>query len=218
MGWPGKNHAKILFLDTFFHFSRFSTFGVFGKIKKNTSPCRKILSFCRQCCTIFMRIPEKNLVKIRSLGPKTELMFPSRFGLLCAGVSRNTHTWLIHQLGLVSPTVGTTWWWLPSVPVDWLGGEKMWTCYVKLWHAGEIFVVWLISRLVSIIKGVWLPTVRGEGAIMSGLRPAGGNVMALSSSLLLILGGLWKLCGFLMEQGPPPRSWGCLGGAWRVGI
>ena len=47
-----------------------------------------------------------------------------------------------------------------------------------LWHAGGIFVVWLISRLVSITKGVWLPTVRGEGAIMSGLLPGGGEVMS----------------------------------------
>ena len=57
-------------------FPFFPIFHISGlwKNKKNTSPCRKILIFCRQCCTIFMRIPAKNLVKIRSLGPKTELM------------------------------------------------------------------------------------------------------------------------------------------------
>ena len=56
-------------------------------------------------------------------------------------------------------------------------------CYVDLWHAGGIFVVWLISRLVSIMKGVWLPTVRGEGAIMSGLLPAGGVMSSVSVRL-----------------------------------
>lgn len=131
-------------------FPFFPIFHISGlwKNKKNTSPCRKILIFCRQCCTIFMRIPAKNLVKIRSLGPKTELMstqkkciylyksgfcifsyyrgggvpqcsqllhhgkfwcgpfIPPCFGLLCGGASQNAHTWVIHQLGLVSPVVG----------------------------------------------------------------------------------------------------------------
>jgi len=36
--------------------------------------------------------------------------------------------------------------------------------------------------------------------------------MALSSSLLWFLGGLRKLSGLLMDQGPPRRC-GCLGGA-----
>jgi len=40
--------------------------------------------------------------------------------------------------------------------------------------------------------------------------------MALSYSLLWFLGGLRKLSGLLMDQGPPRRC-GCLGGAGRVG-
>ena len=31
---------------------------------------------------------------------------PPCFGLLCGGASQNAHTWVIHQLGLVSPVVG----------------------------------------------------------------------------------------------------------------
>jgi len=41
-------------------------------------------------------------------------------------------------------------------------------------------------------------------------------MMALSSSLLWFLGGLRKLSGLLMDQGPP-KSCGCLGAAGRVG-
>jgi len=63
---------------------------------------------------------------------------------------------------------------------------------MNLWHACGIFVVWLISRLVSIIKGVWLPTIRGEGAIMSGLRPTGGNVISQSRSHALQVSGWHK--------------------------
>ena len=44
-------------------FPFFPIFHISGlwKNKKNTFPCRKILIFCRQCCTIFMRIPAKSV-------------------------------------------------------------------------------------------------------------------------------------------------------------
>jgi len=42
------------------------------------------------------------------------------------------------------------------------------------------------------------------------------EMMALSSSLLCFWGGLQKLSGLLMDQGPSKR-YGCLVGAGRVG-
>ena len=58
--------------------------------------------------------------------------------------------------------------------------ETCWNCGPV--RSGKIcatqIVVRLISKLASIMKGVWLPTVGGEGAIMSGLLPGGGNVIS----------------------------------------
>jgi len=105
---------------------------------------------------------------------------PLCFGLLCGGASQNAHTWLIHNLGWCHPLWarhgGGRRRFRPTDPV----GKN-----VKLWDARGIFVVWLISILVRIIKGVWLPTVRGEGAIMSSMLPAEGGVVMLSVNVRL---------------------------------
>ena len=78
------------------------------------------------------------------------------------------------------------------LPHEHLGDPPRWSCWRRStdetgWNCGPVrsgkicatqIVGWLIRRLVSITKGVWLPTVRGEGAIMSGLLPGGGEVMS----------------------------------------